>query len=88
MAGKGALAVVGAVIVVFGIAFLPLAKVAMLALMGAGAGYFGYRALAKSKMLGGGKAPKALNSAGDFDRKMRELDEMDRRLDAEIRKRS
>ncbi len=55
--------------------------------MAAAAGYFGFKALAKAKALEGTKDRKALMSSADFDRKMRELDAIDRQLDAEIRKR-
>lgn len=53
----------------------------------AAAGYFGFKVMTKAKALDGGKDRKALMSSADFDRKMRELDAIDRQLDAEIRKR-
>lgn len=52
-----------------------------------GAGYLGYRAFGKTKELQASRDTKALSSS-DFDRRMRELDALDRQLDAEIRKRS
>jgi hypothetical protein len=55
----------------------------------AGAGYVGYRLfLGSDKAIEGGKERKALTSGDDFERKMRELDAMDKKLDAEIRKHS
>lgn len=66
----------------------------------AGAGYLGYRMVAGGggdrKAVRGGRAPRALgpgrgrNRGGggdDFERKMRELEAIERRLDAEIGKR-
>ena len=66
----------------------------------AGAGYLGYRAIAggggNRKQVTGGRSQRALgsgrsrssgNSSDDFDRKMRELDAIEKRLDAEIGKR-
>lgn len=66
----------------------------------AGAGYLGYRMVAGSgerKSLRGGRSPRALGpgrggrsrggGGDDFERKMRELDAIERRLDAEIGKR-
>jgi hypothetical protein len=65
----------------------------------AGAGYLGYRMIAggSRKALSGGRQRRALpagrgrgrSSGGgdDFDRKMRELDAIEKRLDAEIGKR-
>lgn len=52
-----------------------------------GAGYLGYRILTKNKALGAGERPtRGKLSAGDtdFDRKMRELEAIERRLDREI----
>ncbi len=58
-----------------------------------GAGYIGYRMLAgggdKPKAVSGGRRQRALgrgNSSDEFDRKMRELDAIEKRLDAEIGK--
>jgi hypothetical protein len=74
----GALAAVGLVLVVA----KPLLLIGVLF----GAGYLGYRMFGKQKALEGGRERKALSSA-DFDRRMRELDAIDRQLDSEIRKR-
>jgi hypothetical protein len=82
---KGALLALGglvAVLLLFKIAF-PLA---MIGLAGS-AGYFGFKVMSKGKALAGGKEPKALMSSSDFDRKMRELDALDRQLDQKIRER-
>lgn len=55
----------------------------------AGAGYVGYRLfMGSDKAIEGGKERKALTADDDFERKMRELDAMDAKLDAEIRKHS
>jgi hypothetical protein len=55
----------------------------------AGAGYVGYRLfMGSDKALEGAKERKALGTGDDFERKMRELDAMDKKLDAEIRKHS
>ena len=85
---KGALMVLGG-LVVFGVAtalFAPIFKVGILGALGLAAGYFGYRAVSGRAALPAGKAPKALGSDRDFDRKMRELEAMERRLDDEIRR--
>ena len=61
-----------------------------------GAGYLGYRMIAgggKQRAVGGRRSQKALgpgrrgSSSDDFERKMRELDAIEKRLDAEIGKR-
>lgn len=55
----------------------------------AGAGYVGYRLfMGSDKALTGAKERKAIAPDDDFERKMRELDAMDRKLDEEIRKSS
>lgn len=55
----------------------------------AGAGYVGYRLfMGSEKAIEGPKQRKALTADDDFERKMRELDAMDKKLDAEIRKHS
>jgi hypothetical protein len=55
----------------------------------AGAGYVGYRLfMGADKAIEGGKERRALSADDDFERKMRELDAMDKKLDAEIRKHS
>lgn len=74
----GGLAAIGFVLV--------LAKPLLLVAVLFGAGYFGYKMFGKQKALEGGRDRKALSSA-DFDRRMRELDQIDRQLDSEIRKR-
>lgn len=79
----GALAAVGLGLTVIKAVFLPLFLLAMVG----GAGYLGYRAFGKSKELQAGREQKSLSSS-DFDKRMRELDALDRQLDAEIRKRS
>jgi hypothetical protein len=52
----------------------------------AGVGWFGYRLATSNKALGPGEDRKAITGAGDYDRRMAELDALDRKLDAEIRK--
>lgn len=53
----------------------------------AGAGYVGYRLfMGSDKAIEGPKERKALGADADFERKMRELDAMDRKLDEQIRK--
>ena len=89
---KGALLALGALAAVgIGLSLIPavwgLFKLTMIIGVIAGAGYLGFRAFGKTKELQAGKDRKALSSA-DFDRRMRELDQLDRQLDAEIRKRS
>lgn len=55
----------------------------------AGAGYVGYRLfMGSDKAIEGGKERKALGPDADFERRMAELDAMDKKLDAEIRKNS
>ncbi|MBX7078263.1 MAG: hypothetical protein U0168_18780 [Nannocystaceae bacterium] len=82
---KGALLALGALTAVsLGLwLFKPLVLIGMIA----GAGYLGYRAFGKTKELQAGKESKALG-AGDFERRMRELEEDERRVDAEIRRNS
>ncbi len=86
---KGALLALGALMAVgIGLAvvkslFFPLLFVVLVG----GAGYLGYRAFGKTKALQAGRDAKALSSS-DFDKRMGELDALDRQLDAEIRKRS
>jgi uncharacterized membrane protein YebE (DUF533 family) len=79
----GALAAVGIGLAVLKTLIVPLVVLAVIG----GAGYFGYRAFGKTKELQSSRERKALSSS-DFDRRMRELDAIDRQLDAEIRKRS
>lgn len=84
---KGALIALGALAAV-GIGLALITKIVpllfLVAMIG-GAGYLGYRAFGKTRELASGKEHKALSSS-DFDRRMRELDAVDRQLDAEIRK--
>jgi len=84
---KGALIALGALAAV-GIGLALVTKIVgplLLIAMTGGAGYLGYRAFGKTKELASSKEQKALSSS-DFDRRMRELDALDRQLDAEIRK--
>ena len=54
----------------------------------AGAGYVGYRLfMGSEKAIEGGKERKALPPNDDFERRMAELDAIEKKLDAEIRKR-
>ena len=79
-----------------GVGLFLLKNVLFFGLLG-GAGYLGYRMIAgggKQKAVGGRRSQKALgpgrrggNSSDDFERKMRELDAIEKRLDAEIGKR-
>lgn len=79
-----------------------LAKSAVFLAALAGAGYLGYRMIASGgrgerralrgrrgsqKALGTGRRSHRVSSGDDFDRKMRELDAIEKRLDAEIGKR-
>jgi uncharacterized membrane protein YebE (DUF533 family) len=79
----GALAAVGLGLTLVKAVFAPLFLIALIG----GAGYIGYRAFGKTKELQASRETKALSSS-DFDKRMRELDALDRQLDAEIRKRS
>jgi hypothetical protein len=88
---KGGLLVLGGLTAVA--IFMSLLKPLFILGVLGGAGYLGYRLLSGGKALGSGKDRKALPSArrgsdDDFDRRMRELDALDRKLDAEIRKHS
>jgi uncharacterized membrane protein YebE (DUF533 family) len=86
---KGALMALGALAAVgIGLAVVKslLVPIVVLAVIG-GAGYLGYRAFGKQKELQSSRDQKALSSS-DFDRRMRELDALDRQLDAEIKRRS
>lgn len=79
--GLGGLAAVGLVLAVL----KPLLILGVLA----GAGYVGYRLfMGSDRAIEGGKEHKALGADNDFERRMRELDAMDKKLDAEIRKHS
>lgn len=100
---KGSLLVLGglfalmiAVRMVFGLFFAVIGNVLFVGAL-AGAGYVGYRMVAGGrgdrKAVSGGRGTRALgpgrkrNDGDDFDRKMRELEAIERRLDAEIGKR-
>lgn len=83
---------------VLGVTFFLLKNVIFVGALAA-AGYLGYRMVSgggERKAVRGGRAPRALGPArgrgrsgggDDFDRKMRELEAIERRLDAEIGKR-
>src|SRR5690606_25951642 len=81
---KGALLVGGGVLTVV-IALYLLKWLVIVGLLG-GAGYLGYRFLTRDKALTSGDAApeKELRSGDDFERKMRELEAIERRLDREI----
>ncbi|MEZ4450056.1 MAG: hypothetical protein R3B09_11320 [Nannocystaceae bacterium] len=81
---KGVLIGVGG-LVTLGIALYLLKGLIIFGLLG-GAGYLGYRFLTRDKALGSGEAAprKELRSGDDFERKMRELEAIERRLDREI----
>lgn len=86
---KGGLLVLGGLAAI-GLMMAMLKPLFIIGVLG-GAGYLGYRLLSGSKALSGKEhkaLPGARSSAGgdDFDRRMRELDALDRKLDAEIRK--
>jgi len=51
-----------------------------------GAGYIGYKLLGKRNALEGEAERKSLSPDADFERRMAELDAIERKLDAEIRK--
>lgn len=79
--GLGGLAAIGLVLAV-------LKPILILGVL-AGAGYVGYRLfMGSDRAIEGGKERKALSPDNDFERRMRELDAMDKKLDAEIRKNS
>ena len=82
---KGVIFTIGTVGAVV-IALALLKPLFVLGVLGA-AGYFGYRLVAgnKKKALPGGRQ-RSLGAGDDFDRRMRELDALDRKLDSEIRK--
>ena len=78
----------------FAAVFFFVLKAAALAGIVGGAGLLGYRALTRQKILprAGERAEKSHkqlpSSRADYDRKMRELEAIERRLDAEISKHS
>jgi len=70
----------------FAIALWMLKYVIFIGVLG-GAGYLGYRLLTRDKALGAGESQSRgrLTSGGDdFDKKMRDLEAIERRLDREI----
>ena len=83
---KGAIFALGTIAAI-GIG-LAIVKSVFPVLLVAGAGYLGYRMVRKNKALPASAAPKALSSGDDFDRRMAELDAIEKKLDAEIRKNS
>lgn len=98
---KGSLLVLGGLFalliatrMLFGLFFALLGPVMFVGAL-AGAGYIGYKLVAGSepKAIRGGRSARALgpgrgrSSVDDFERKMRELEAIERRLDAEISKR-
>lgn len=99
---KGSLLVLGGLFalmiaarMVFGLFFAVLGNVLFVGAL-AGAGYIGYRLVAGSgerKAVTGGRSARALgpgrkrSGGDDFERKMRELEAIERQLDAEISKR-
>ena len=99
---KGVLLTLGAIMalsIAFSVGIFLVKNVLFFGLLG-GAGYLGYRMIAgggRQKAVTGGRSQRALgagrgprgrgNSSDDFDRKMRELDAIEKRLDAEIGKR-
>ena len=89
----GLFALVIATKLLFGLFFAVLGPVMFVGAL-AGAGYLGYRLVAgggKRKAIEGRRGSRALGpgrrKGDDFERKMRELDAIERRLDAEISKR-
>lgn len=99
---KGSLLVLGGLFalmiaarMVFGLFFAVIGNVLFVGAL-AGAGYLGYRLVSgnrERKAVSGGRSVRALGpgrrrgDGDDFDRKMRELEAIERRLDAEIGKR-
>ncbi len=95
---KGVLMTLGALMalsIAFSVGIFLVKNVLLFGLLG-GAGYLGYRMIAgggNRKQITGGRSQRALgrgrggNSSDDFERKMRELDAIEKRLDAEIGKR-
>jgi hypothetical protein len=81
---KGGLLVLGGFAAI-GLAVAVLKPLLLLGVLG-GAAYLGYRLLSGGKALEGGKERKALSADDDFERRMRDLDALDKKLDAEIRK--
>jgi hypothetical protein len=84
---KGGLLALGGITAVL-LLFAMLKPLMIIGVLGL-AGYIGYRVLAQPKALEAGKGgPKAITSDADFERRMRELEAAERKLDAEIRRNS
>ncbi|MCB9566366.1 MAG: hypothetical protein H6710_03975 [Myxococcales bacterium] len=69
-----------------GIALMMMKYVIVIGILG-GAAFLGYRVLTTNKALASGEAParkRLVAGESDFDRKMRELEAIERRLDREI----
>lgn len=86
---KGVLMGLGG-LVALGIVISVLKPLIVVGVVG-GAGYLGYRFMKKKKALppggsGGGRKALSAGTGDDFDRRMRELEEVERRLDTEIGK--
>jgi hypothetical protein len=85
--GLGGLVVLGVVVGTLKALLFPMFVVGVLT----GVGYLGFKMIGESKKaVSGAKQHKALadKPGDDFERKMRELEAIDRQLDAEIRKHS
>jgi hypothetical protein len=81
---KGALIVLGGLAAI-GLIVSVLKPLMILGVLG-GAGYLGYRLMAsKDKEIEGSPDRAALPPASDFDRRMRELEKIEKQLDAEIK---
>lgn len=82
---KAGLAVLGGV-VAFGIV-VSLIKPALFVGAIVGAGYLGYRLFGSSKAIEGGQELKALpkGSNADFNRRMADLEQLEKKLDAQIK---
>jgi hypothetical protein len=86
---KGVLMGLGG-LVALGIVVSVLKPLLVVGIVG-GAGYLGYRLMKKKQALpagnrAGGRKALTAGSRDDFDRRMRELEEVERRLDSEIGK--
>ncbi len=69
--------------------FMALLKPILIMGVLAGAGFIGYKLfMGSDKAIEGEKERKALSPDNDFDRRMAELDALEKKLDAEIRKQS
>ncbi len=81
---KGAVFALGTIMAI-GIGLAIVKSVLPLVVLG-GAAYLGFRMVKKNKALAEPESRKALGSADDFDRRMAELDAVEKKLDAEIRR--